>query len=285
MKTIFITGATSGIGLVAAMKLASDGNLVLATARNKQKGIVLLSKYNSQFPKGKGKIEIVICDLDSFESVVEACEYVKSNYTCIDVLINNAGVWNYTFKKTQNNLEETLQVNVLSPLLINYLLLDLLSQSKNAKSIFTASALHQGNVDFSNMEHKRHFSGFAAYRQSKLEVILISRILAEKFQPLHIGVYSQHPGLVSTNLDRNSNWFSKFVFRVFGLSPEKGAATLLYLANEDKNNLVSGEYYYKKAVKKTTPESNDLFVAQKLLNKLVVYLHGYLSHASVIFKK
>ena len=113
MKTIFITGATSGIGLVAASELASNGNKVLATARNMDSGDKLLAHYRNNYPKGKGTIKIILCDLSSFESIVKACDQVRLENKCIDVLINNAGVWNFSYRESQNNIEETLQVNVL----------------------------------------------------------------------------------------------------------------------------------------------------------------------------
>ena len=284
MKTIFITGSTSGIGLVAASELASHGNKVLATARNMERGKELLTHYRKNYPNGKGTIQIVVCDLSSFESIVKACEKVRIENSCIDVLINNAGVWNFSYRESQNKIEETLHVNVLAPLLINYLLLDVLSKSNTAKSIFAASALHQGEVDFSNLENKEHFSGFNAYRQSKLEVILLCRLLAKKLASINIGVYCEHPGLVSTKLGRDANWFSNLFFRVFGLPAYKGAQTLIYLAEENKTNLVSGEYYTKKKVKKITKQSNDMIVAQKLLDKLEVYIRDYISDPTLIFE-
>ena len=284
MKIIFITGATSGIGLITACELASNGNKVLATAKNIERGNELLAYYKNNYPKGKGTIKIIHCDLSSFESIVKACNQVRIENNYIDVLINNAGIWNFSYRESQNNIEETLHVNVLAPLLINYLLLDVLSKSNQAKSIFAASALHQGNIDFSNLENIVHFSGINAYRQSKLEVILLCRLLAKKLASINVGVYCEHPGLVSTKLGRDANWFSNLFFRVFGLSANKGARTLIYLAEETKNNLVNGEYYYKKEVKKITKQSYDLNVAQKLLDKLEVYLKDYISDPSVIFE-
>jgi NAD(P)-dependent dehydrogenase (short-subunit alcohol dehydrogenase family) len=285
MKTIFITGATSGIGLVTACELASRGNMIIATVRNVDRGHELLDHYNNNYPNGKGKIKTKVCDLSSFEDIVKTCSQVRIENDCIDVLINNAGVWNFSYCESHNNIEETLHVNVLAPLLINYLLLDVLSKSNQAKSIFAASALHQGNIDFSNIESKEHFSGFNAYRQSKLEVILMCRLLAKKLAVVNIGVYCEHPGLVNTKLGRDANWFSNLFFRVMCLPAEKGARTLIYLAEENKNNLITGEYYYKKAVKKTTKQSYDMTMAQKLLDKLEIYLKDYISDPSLIFEK
>ena len=285
MKNIFITGATSGIGLITACELAYKGNKLIATARTIERGRELTSYYKNHYPDGTGSIEIILCDLSSFESIVNACNQVKANYTYIDLLINNAGLWNFKYRESKSKIEETLQVNVLAPLLISNLLLDLLLQSTDAKLIFTASALHQGDVDFNNLEFKAKFSGFKAYRQSKLEVILLCRLLAKKLEKSNVGVYCQHPGLVNTKLGRDAGWFSNLFFQIMGLPPSEGAKTLLYLAEENKSNLISGEYYAKKAVKSITPQSNNMSVAQMLLDKLAIYLKDYIVKSSLIFDK
>jgi NAD(P)-dependent dehydrogenase (short-subunit alcohol dehydrogenase family) len=284
MKTILITGATSGIGLVAACELASQGHKVMATARNAERGQELLNYYNHHYPIKQGTVEIIICDLLSFASIVTACQYVKKKNTHLDIIINNAGVWNFSYKESTDKIEEIFQVNVLAPILINHLLLDLLLKSSDAKSIFTASALHQGNVDFDNLEFKNGFSGFKAYRQSKLEIIMLCRLLANTLKKTSIGFYCQHPGFVSTKLGRDANWLSKLFFRTMGISPAKGAQTLLYLADTNKNELISGEYYAKKKVKKITKQSNDLKVAQHLLDQVAVYLKPFIGSPSIIFE-
>jgi retinol dehydrogenase 14 len=284
LKNIFITGATSGIGMEAAIELAAHGNRVIATARSIEKGDELLQYYRESYPYGKGIIEIVLCDLASFESIIKACNHLNANYACIDVLINNAAVWNFAYKESQDQIEETFHVNVLAPLLINHLLLDLLLKAKHAKSIFAASALHHGKVNFEDLECKRNFNGFNTYRQSKLEIILLTRLLAQKLASVNIGVYCEHPGLVSTKLGRDASWASNLFFRLLGISAHKGAKTLIYLAEENTNFLVSGGYYYKKQVKETSPQSKDMDVAQRLLENIKSYLKDFIETPSLIFE-
>lgn len=284
-KTIFITGATSGIGLETALALAGDGNQIIATDRSYEKGDILVNACKDRFKGDRANIEIVICDLSSFESIVAACNKVKSKHSKIDTIINNAGVWNFSYRQTKNNIEEILQVNVLAPLLINHLLFEPLSNSEDARSIFAASGLHQGNVNLDDLEFKKKFSGFRAYRQSKLEVILLCRLLSKKLAKYNIGVYSEHPGFVSTGLGRDAGWFANLLFKFLGIPPSKGAETLIYLAGQHKSALVTGEYYYLKAVKKATPQSYDMETAEKLLAKLTPYLYDYINAtASPIFQ-
>ena len=109
--------------------------------------------------------------------------------------------------------------------------------------------------------------------------------MAIKLKETGIGFYCNHPGLVRTNLAKNASWFMNLIFRLIGISPERGAKTLIYLTNENKAKLVSGENYYKKVKRKTSQQSTNLVVAQMLLSRLKMYLHNYIDEASLIFEK
>ena len=284
MKHIFITGATSGLGKAAALHLASEGAVVIASSRNSEKGEILLEDYRKQYPKGKGRIELVECDLASFESINMACEEISESYDHLDMIINNAGIMNFDFKETKDKIEATWQINLLAPMLIAHLLMPKLEKALEPKIIFTTSGLHQGTIDFEDPEwRKKKFVGFKCYRQSKLGVILMTRLLAHALGEKEIGVYTQHPGLVDTNLSRSAGIVSKFIFNRMGTTPEKGAETLIYLAESSNEDLVSGEYYTKSHVAKITDESYDMDMAEKLLLLIKRYLKKYITETSLIF--
>lgn len=282
-KSIFMTGATSGLGKVAAAKLANSGATLIALARNSKKGEELKTFYKDNWPNGKGDIEIVEGNLNSFESIVKACNTVIKKHSSLDMLILNAGIMNFSYKESKDNIEETLQVNLLAPILITHLLAGLLSKSENPKLIFTASALHQGSIRFNDMEFKKGFSSFKSYRQSKLGVILMTRLFAQMLEEKNICVLSQHPGFVSTSLGDNSGAIVKFVFKAMGKSPEKGAVNLLYLCNSKVDDLVSGEYYMNSKVKDITMQSYDLEMASQLLDVSKEYLKDYIKEPSIVF--
>ena len=147
-KYILITGATSGLGKAAAMHLAAEGAVVIAASRNAQKGETLLSDYRETYPKGKGRIELVACDLNSFDSISMACEEVAESYEHLDMIINNAGIMNFEFRESKNGIEETWQVNLLAPMLISHLLIHKFKNVLEPKLIFTTSGLHRGIIDF-----------------------------------------------------------------------------------------------------------------------------------------
>jgi NAD(P)-dependent dehydrogenase (short-subunit alcohol dehydrogenase family) len=232
-----------------------------------------------------GKIEIVEGNLNSFDSVYSSCLEIKSKYPVIDMIVNNAGIMNFEFKQTTDGIEETLQVNLLSPLLICHLLFENLEKARDPKIIFTSSGLHQGEINFKNLEFKNSFSSFKVYRQSKLGVILICRLLANSLKNHNVSIYSQHPGIVRTNLGRNAGWFSRMIFYLLGKSPEKGSQTLSYLIEKQNSLLESGEYYADKEITKTSKESYDMAIAEKLLNKVREYLEKYMDLESPILTK
>lgn len=282
-KKIFMTGATSGLGKVAALHVAGLGANVTVLARDKMKAEKLITEFKLKFPAGQGSIDYVAGNLNSFSSVVSACENAKSMMNQPDIIVHNAGIMNFQPVLTENGIEETLQVNLLSPMLINHILLPAIGTNRECKIIFTASGLHQGEINFDNIEFKGNFSSFRVYRQSKLGVILLVRLLDKKLNTKNINFYSNHPGLVRTELGRNAGWFPKLVFWFMGRSPEKGAETLIYLLENNKNELRGGDYYAYKVVKKITPQSYDMDIAEKLLKVTEDYLKPYLNKTSLIF--
>lgn len=278
-----MTGATAGLGKVSAMKSANEGDTLIVLARDKSKAEALKSDFKSLYPRALGKIEIIRGNLSSFDAVYAVCRDIKAKYPVIDIIVNNAGIMNFEFKQTEDEIEETLQVNLLSPLLICHLLYDNLAKAQDPKIIFTSSGLHQGVINFSDLEFKNSFSSFKAYRQSKLGIILICRLLAGSLKDHNVGIYSQHPGLVRTELGRNAGWFSRTIFYLMGKSPEKGAKTLSYLIEKPGTELMTGEYYVNKAVTSTTRESYDMTVAEKLRHTAAEYLAKYIKEESPIF--
>ena len=283
-KTIVLTGATSGIGKAAAITLAGAGAKVIATSRNPEKGQALLDECKAKYPSAEGSIELVECDFSSLASIVVACKKIKADHSTIDTLINNAGVWKMSYSESQDNIEETWQVNVLAPLLISHILLGNVLKSDDGRIIYTASTLHKGIIDLENPEMRGSFAGMKSYAQSKLANILMGRWLAGKFPEKQVGVYSFHPGLVRTDISRDAPKLMSFIMGMLGISPEKGARTLLHLATEPQSNLVSGEYYEKKKVKKATAESNDLDMAGAMIQVAEKHLGEYVKEGeSVIF--
>ena len=264
-RVVFFTGGTSGLGREAVLALALHGAKVVVTVRNKAKGDELLKTFHATKANSKGDIQLFECDLSSIKSIQTAVNKFKIAFKRLDILVNNAAVWKAKFTETVDRIEEAFQVNVLAPYLLSQLLADQLEKSDHAKIINTTSYLHQGNIQFEDIEFRNSYKSFNVYKQSKLAGILLTRQLAQQFNNRGIGVYCFHPGLVRTELARETSFIMRSMFWLPGMSAEKGAQTLIFLAMEDKEKLISGEYYCKKKISDSSPESNDMELAEKLV--------------------
>lgn len=268
-KTALITGATSGIGTIIAEHLVQQGYSLIVLGRSAEKLNVLsnqLKRLHSNV-----NLSIVVCDLASLNSIKAACDEIRTKSTTIDMLVLNAGLWNFKFIETTDAIEETFQVNLLAPFILFKRLNDLIPQNKESKVIFTSSGLHQGKINFSDIEFRAHFSGFKSYRQSKLGLIMLIRWLSQQTENSEISFYSVHPGMVNTQLGRSAGWFSQLIFRLLGKSKEKGAQTHIHLIDASAAELKSGAYYANRKVTQTTKYSCDMEQAERLWNVLNDY--------------
>ncbi len=282
-KKIFMTGSTSGFGKVAAWEMANNGASILTTFRNQEKADALLDDFKRQYPNAAGSIDFVKCDLNAFDSINKACKEVREKIDGLDMILNNAGIMNSKFKESADGIEQTLHVNLLAPALLLHNLSDLLKRSEEPKIINTSSALHQGVIRFDDPEFKKGFKGMDAYRQSKLGIILLGKFLSGEKAHSNIHVYSQHPGVIRTELGREFNFLMRGIFWLMGKSPEKGAETLLHLVESPAESLENGEYYADKKVTSTTPESHDLKMAENLMSLIKQYLKDHINKPSILF--
>ena len=268
---IFMTGATSGLGIEAAVALADQGHDLYVLGRTQEKIETLIAIASKRSGTTCSNIHPIVGDLNSLKGLHEILTTFRTEHNQLDMIINNAGLWNTELKETPDGIEETFHVNLLAPYQIIKALLPLLSKSKSPVVITTASALHQGTIEFDDLEYRKNFNGFKAYRQSKLGVNLLTRLFAREHKS--VSFFSQHPGVVNTNLGRQMGWIVNAFFKLMGISPKKGAENLIFLASTEPAKLKSGAYYAKKVVKKITTESYDLEMAKKLKLSLDNYLN------------
>lgn len=255
-KIILITGATSGIGKVTATELAKTGAHILLLARNKEKA--LRTKEEIITETKNENIDIFIADLSSLQKVKNVAAEIKSKYEKLDVLINNAGLM-LTSKRAESvdGNELTLATNHLGSFLLTALLFDLLKKSDHGRIINVSSeAYKMGKADFGNIQLKTDYSAMWAYANSKLDNLLFTKELDRRIkkQGLNISVNALHPGVVATGFGQKSDGIAGFIFKTFRLfftSPEKGAATSIFLATAAEGGEVSGEYFKNKKITKT----------------------------------
>jgi len=274
-KICLITGATSGIGKATAIELARRGAHVVYTARNLEKARIVKEEIISKTQNSN--IEFFACELSSFGSIKTFVDNFKSKYSRLDVLINNAGLWEAQRKLSKDGIELTFAVNYLAPFLLTNLLLDLLVKSAPSRIINVSSELHRkGTIDFDDLESKKRYNGMKAYYNSKLAIILFTKELARRLQGSGVSANIAHPGLVKTDIYRSLPYLVKqFIFLFGAITPEEGAITSVYLAASEEVSNISGEYFARGKVSKSSDESYDVEKAEKLWDVSVGYVKKF----------
>ncbi len=273
MKVALITGANSGVGLATAKGLAAEGFSLLLVVRSVLKAEVTQKEILEQFPDVK--IDYEIADLEDINAVIKAAEKIKIRYSKIDCIINNAGYSPNTIEYSKEGYEKSFLANYLGHFALTMNLLSLVEASGEGRIINVSSGAYAfGKASRMFVKNNKDLSPFKAYGDGKLANILFTKGLAKKISGLPILTFSLHPGVVNSGFGSNFTGFSKVftkLMRPFMISPEKGAATSLFLATAPTSELQSknGDYFDKckvKAIKHNdiTAENIDLFWQKSL---------------------
>jgi NAD(P)-dependent dehydrogenase (short-subunit alcohol dehydrogenase family) len=253
-KVCVITGATSGIGLVAAERLAAMGARLVLVGRDKARGEAALAQIRRQVPRAE--LRIHYAEIAALEPR-------------IDVLINNAGAMFNERRVTQDGFERTFALNHMAYFVLSNRLKERLMAAAPARIVNVASDAHRGNtLDFGDLQSAHGYRGFTVYGRSKLANILFTRELARRLAGTGVTANCLHPGFVATRFgDNNSGLFRLglgFAKRFFALSPEAGAETIVYLAAAPEVADVTGGYFAKSRPATPTAAARDDTAARRL---------------------
>ncbi|HXB52749.1 MAG TPA: SDR family oxidoreductase [Rhizomicrobium sp.] len=249
-KTVVITGATSGIGEVAAIRLAEQGARIVFTARDPARADDTMAALKKANPAADHALHMA--DLSTLSEMKRVAGELAREPQ-IDVLINNAGALFNKRQETADGLEMTFALNHMAYFTVTNLLLAKLKPG--ARIVTVASNAHRGaKLDFNDLQSRKGYIGFPVYARSKLCNILFNRELARRTGS-GITANALHPGFVATRFGDNSGGLMRTVLKVAkpigAISPEEGAQTIIYLASSPHAAGVTGEYFYE--CKPTTP--------------------------------
>ncbi len=265
-KTVVITGATSGIGKVAAEKLAGMGARIVLVARDRSRGEAELARLRELAPGVAHAAHYA--DLSRLAEMKRVGAEIAAAEPRIDVLINNAGALFSHRALTEDGLERTFALNHMSYFVLTECLRDRLLASAPARVVNTSSDAHRrARLDLADLQSERNYFGFGVYGRSKLCNILFTRELARRLAGSGVTANSLHPGFVATRFGDQSGGAFPFLVRmakVLAISPEQGAKTLEYLASSDDVTTVSGEYFYKCRITTPTRAAQDDDAAGRL---------------------
>lgn len=196
-----VTGASDGIGLGIATRLAAAGAEVLMPVRNPRKGEAAVERIRDQHPRALLTLESL--DLSSLASVAAFGEKLRAQGEPIHLLVNNAGVMTPPDRQvTDDGFELQLGTNHLGHVALTAHLLPLLRAGRARVTSQSSIAARSGAVHWEDLNWERSYDGMAAYRQSKIAVALFALELDRRSAEAGWGITSTlaHPGVAPTSL-------------------------------------------------------------------------------------
>jgi len=243
-KTIFITGANTGLGFEAAKELAGKGARVLIGCRSKTKAEQARKDIEAEHPGTD--VAIVELDLGNLASVKKAAAAVAKEPQ-LDVLINNAGIMIPPYELTTDGFESQFGVNHLGPFALTGLLLGKLRENPAARIVSTASIAHKrGKIHFDDINAEHGYNPIVRYAQSKIANLYFAYELQRRLAAAGDTAISvaAHPGIANTELSRyipRALMLFAPLFAPLFNSPAQGAWPTLCAATWE--GVEGGDYY------------------------------------------
>ncbi|KAK3912608.1 Retinol dehydrogenase 13 [Frankliniella fusca] len=248
-KVAIVTGANSGIGYEVAKELAARGAKVYLACRDKDK--CAAAREDIYLATDNKNIFCRYCDLSSLDSVKRFARRIHKDEEKVDLLVNNAGVMWGPREVTSDGFETQLGVNHLGHFFLTNLLIDSLKKGAPSRIVNVASTAHfKGKINTQDLNSSNDYSESGAYNQSKLANVLFTRELAKRLDGTDVTVNAVHPGLVDTNIVRNTGTFTTalmlflrpFVWP-FIKNSNQGAQSVLHVALHPDLQHTTGQYF------------------------------------------
>lgn len=267
-QVIVVTGATSGIGEVAASRLAGRGARLVLVARDGARAQALLARLPA--PAAGGRHEVHLADLSLLAGQRAAVAAIRAQEPRLDALVNNAGAVFMGAPRTADGLSPSFALNHLAFHVLALGLLPTLRPVPGARIVNTASRAHRYAPRLPpayTLEHLQR-DGIRGYALSKLCNLWFTRELARRLGPGGVTVHALHPGFVATRFADSTPWpwnaLMRWRKRVHGRTPELGAATLVALAAGGLGAGGTGGYWFDGQPAAASPAAVDAAAAARL---------------------
>ena len=256
-KTVFITGASSGLGLETARVLACRGARVVMAARDKNKLIAAIDTIKADQPNSQ--LVPFSLDMSSLASVRQAAEEYKATGFPLHILILNAGVMAVPYGLSVDGIETHMATNHVAHHYLTQLLMPVLTQTAATTPVRViavssyAYSMH-AYIDYRHLPDPKpsHYSAWRWYGQSKWANILFANELNRRYAAQGITAYSLHPGVIATSLYRSAGMGGvafKTITYPWSKSVQQGASTAVYAATSaDVRGKGEGQYLENNAV-------------------------------------
>jgi retinol dehydrogenase 12 len=246
-RVCLVTGASGGIGFVAARELARLGATLLLVCRDGKRGEHTVNEIVTA--TGNRNVELLLADLASQAEIRRLARRILSTRRPLHIVLNNAGVVMLKRTLTTDGIETTFAVNHLAPFLLTNLLCERLIESAPARVVMVASDAHRlrgVRMRFGDLQGEHDYRAMRAYGQSKLANILFTRELSKRLTGTSVTANCLHPGMVATRLGANNGLLARAVLlllKPFSSSVDQGADTSVYLCSSPDVEHDTGKYF------------------------------------------
>ncbi|KAI4491511.1 hypothetical protein M0804_002903, partial [Polistes exclamans] len=249
-KTVIITGCTAGLGKETAKRLAKKGAKVIMACRN----VDAANTIKEEIVKETENSNVIVrkLDLASLQSIRNFAELINKEESRLDVLIHNAATVQFLKNKiTEDDLEITMATNHYGPFLLTHLLIDLLKQSQPSRIVILSSVVYKfGSLNLNNPNPTNSFLPVRHYFTSKYGNLMFTLELARRLEGTGVIANCLHPGIIDTGIWRKTPnilyWIVKCIIIIpLRITLEEGAERIIYLAESEEINGVSGKYFVK----------------------------------------
>lgn len=259
-QTIVVTGATGGLGRLAARELACGGAHLVLIARNAGRAERTLEEITAAAPGAK--IDIFFGDFTRIDDVRRVGQEIAARYGRVDTLVNNAGIHAFSQRVTEDGFPEMVAVNHLAPFVLTSELLDALRKSPAARIVNVASEASRNHGTLRIPEDLTDTTPFTTrgssqrYGKTKLMNVMFTKELARRLEGTGVTANCLNPGFNVTGLGRELRG-AQVLERALGVlhigDPSRGANLIVSLCTEPRFAAKSGRYITVKGQKEIIP--------------------------------
>lgn len=242
-KRMIVTGASSGLGLATAKELAQRGAELVLVMRNEKRAKTVLRELREE--TGNSAISVELADLSLMRDVDALVSRLLQEGRPIDVLVNNAGALFNDWTLTDEGLEQSFALLLLSPWRLTLGLYPLLKAAGSARVINVVSGgMYSQKLRTDKLQAaKAGYAGAAAYAQCKRALTVVTEEWAKEWEADGIIVNAMHPGWADTPGVENALPLFHSITRLILRTPEEGADTIIWLAAAREAAQVTGRLF------------------------------------------
>jgi NAD(P)-dependent dehydrogenase (short-subunit alcohol dehydrogenase family) len=251
-----VTGATSGVGYMAAKHLVQGGAHLVMVCRNALKARSVQEELTDQYG---GKVDYFLADFNRLSEVNQTAKEIAAKYPKLHVLINNAGLFNKRRRLTPDGNEEVFQVIHLASFLITKILLPNLQAGAPSRVIDINSEAHRfGGLNIHDLNWaKRPYIGLRGYGAAKIAQLLTMQEFARKLDGSRVTVNAMHPGAVRSAIGMNNGLlyrlYNRYFLSMFLKDPVIAGKAIYYLASAPEMAGISGRFFNQTIEEKPAP--------------------------------